>query len=302
MKLKDALDRFLEYLEIDQGKSAKTLENYSRWLNRFLSFSGNIDVSKISLDVIRNFRLSLNRTKDERGKPLSLKTQAYHLIAIRAFLRYLAKNDIKSLSPEKVELPKIVETEVNFLEPEEIKELFKAVPDSGKLRHLRDRAILETLYSTGLRVSELVGLDRDDINLNKGEFSVRGKGGKIRVVFLTDTAIKFLKVYLEKRKDLDRALFVSTKGRKDNLRLSARSIERIIAFYAKKAGITKKVTPHTLRHSLATGMLRRGADLRSVQALLGHSSITTTQRYTHITDQHLKEIHKKFHPESRSDK
>lgn len=299
MKLKQALQDFLEYLEIDQGKSQKTLENYLRWLNRFLDFSGDISVGKINLSLVRKFRLYLNRKKDQKGACLSPKTQAYHLIALRAFLRFLAKQDVSSLAPEKVELPKTEEKEVNFLEPEEVKELFKAVPDSGKTRHLRDRAILEVLYATGLRVSELTSLNRDDLNLKRDEFSVRGKGGKIRVVFLTPSAKEWLKRYLDKRKDIDKALFVRTKGKKDDLRLTARSVERLISFYATKAGLTKKVTPHTLRHSLATAMLRRGADLRAVQSLLGHSSITTTQRYTHVTDEHLKEVHQKYHPENR---
>jgi len=302
MKLKQALQDFLEYLEVDQGKSQKTLENYSRWLKRFLDFSGNISVKKINLALVRKFRLHLNRQKDSRGDSLSLKTQAYHLIALRAFLRFLAKQDIASLAPEKIELPKTEEKEINFLEPEEVKDLFKSVPDSGKVSHLRDRAILEVLYSTGLRVSELVSLNKDDINLKREEFSVKGKGGKIRVVFLTPSAKEWLKRYLEKREDIDRALFVRTKGRGNDLRLSTRSVERMISFYAKKAGLAKKVTPHTLRHSLATAMLRGGADLRAVQSLLGHSSITTTQRYTHVTDEHLKEVHQKYHPQNKKKK
>jgi site-specific recombinase XerD len=243
--------------------------------------------------------LDLNRHKDSHGDTIGLKTQSYHLIALRAFLKFLSKQDIKSLAVEKIELPKTEEKEVNFLEPEEVAELFAAIPDSGELAALRDRTILETLFATGLRVSELANLNRKDVNLKKGEFSVRGKGGKIRVVFLTDSATEWIKKYLNKRQDIDEALFAHHKGKKDDLRLTPRSMERIIKHYATKAGITKKVTPHTLRHSFATAMLGEGADLRSVQALLGHSSITTTQRYTHVTDQHLKEIHKKFHPENK---
>ncbi|MCD6194757.1 tyrosine-type recombinase/integrase, partial [bacterium] len=269
---------------------------------RFLDFSGNISVKKINLALVRKFRLHLNRQRDSRGDSLSLKTQAYHLIALRAFLRFLAKQDIASLAPEKIELPKTEEKEISFLEPEEVKDLFKSVPDSGKVSHLRDRVILEVLYSTGLRVSELVSLNKDDINLKREEFSVKGKGGKIRVVFLTPSAKEWLKRYLEKREDMDRALFVRTKGRGNDLRLSTRSVERMISFYAKKAGLAKKVTPHTLRHSLATAMLRGGADLRAVQSLLGHSSITTTQRYTHVTDEHLKEVHQKYHPQNKKKK
>ena len=296
MKLKKALSDFYEYLEIDQGKSEKTLENYSRWLNRFLKFTGDIEVSKINQESVRKFRLDLNRRQDNHGDTIGLKTQSYHLIALRGFLKFLAKKDIKSLSADKIELPKVEEKEVNFLEEEEVKELFEAIPSSGKEQHLRDRAILETLFATGLRVSELAGLNRKDVNLKKGEFSVRGKGGKIRVVFLTDSAIDAIKNYLNKRSDIDEALFIHNKGTKKDLRLGVRSVERLIKYYAMKAGITKQVSPHTMRHSTATSLLQGGADLRSVQAILGHSSITTTQRYTHVTDKHLKEIHRKFHP------
>ena len=296
MKLKKALSDFYEYLEIDQGKSEKTLENYSRWLNRFLKFTGDIEVSKINQESVRKFRLDLNRRQDNHGDTIGLKTQSYHLIALRGFLKFLAKKDIKSLSADKIERPKVEEKEVNFLEEEEVKELFEAIPSSGKEQHLRDRAILETLFATGLRVSELAGLNRKDVNLKKGEFSVRGKGGKIRVVFLTDSAIDAIKNYLNKRSDIDEALFIHNKGTKKDLRLGVRSVERLIKYYAMKAGITKQVSPHTMRHSTATSLLQGGADLRSVQAILGHSSITTTQRYTHVTDKHLKEIHRKFHP------
>jgi len=302
MKLKKALTDFYEYLEIDQGKSQKTLENYSRWLNRFAKFSGDIEISKIDLELVRKFRLDLNRKKDNKGVSIGLKTQSYHLIALRGFLKFLAKRDIKCLSSEKIELPKTEEKEVNFLEESEVQELFNAIPSSDNLRHLRDRAMLETLYATGLRISELVALNRKDVNSKKGEFSVRGKGGKIRVVFLTDSATDALKDYLAKRSDIDEALFIHTKGGKSDLRLSARSAERMIKYYATKAGITKQVTPHTLRHSVATALLQGGADLRSVQAILGHSSITTTQRYTHVTDQHLKDIHKKYHPNNKKSK
>ncbi|MDD3774019.1 MAG: tyrosine-type recombinase/integrase, partial [Patescibacteria group bacterium] len=228
MKLKKALSDFYEYLEIDQGKSEKTLENYSRWLNRFLKFTGDIEVSKINQESVRKFRLDLNRRQDNHGDTIGLKTQSYHLIALRGFLKFLAKKDIKSLSADKIELPKVEEKEVNFLEEEEVKELFEAIPSSGKEQHLRDRAILETLFATGLRVSELAGLNRKDVNLKKGEFSVRGKGGKIRVVFLTDSAIDAIKNYLNKRSDIDEALFIHNKGTKKDLRLSARSIERAI--------------------------------------------------------------------------
>jgi site-specific recombinase XerD len=254
-------------------------------------------VEKISLELVKKYRLWLNRA--EGSKELKKITQNYHLIVLRAFLKFLAKNDIKTLPPEKIELAKIPERQVNFLEAEEIEQLLN-FKTSDSLRRLRDKAILELLFSTGLRVSELANLKRADINLKKDEFSVRGKGGKIRPIFTSARAREAIKSYLDRRADPETALFVSIPKNKAALTpLTPRSIERMIKKYAIRAGITKKITPHTLRHSFATDLLMNGADIRSVQAMLGHSSITTTQIYTHITDRQLREVHQAFHGKRR---
>lgn len=295
---------FLEYLEIEKNRSQLTIRNYDHYLNSFLDWAMVRSPEDITAELVRKFRLYLNRRRDEKNRSLKKQTQDYYIIALRGFLKYLAKKDIKTLASEKVELGKSEEREVEFLELEEIKRLIFAV-SGNELSDLRDKAILELLFSTGLRVSELSGLNRDSINLKTGEFAVRGKGGKIRLVFVSDAAKNAVISYLEKRKDTDPALFVNIKkpsqNNKDNkktdslLRLTPRSIQRIVKKYAIKAGIVKKVTPHTLRHSFATDLLMNGADIRSVQSMLGHSSITTTQIYTHITNKHLKDVHKKFH-------
>jgi site-specific recombinase XerD len=304
--LKQLKTQFLEFLEIEKNRSAKTAENYNRYLSRFLDFAKISRPSEISEDLIRKFRLYLNRLRDESGKPLKKITQNYHVIAIRAFLKYLAKRDIEAVAAEKVELGKQEEREVTFLEPQELERFLKS-PEGADLSSLRDRAILETLFSTGLRVSELCSLNRDSIDLKRGEFSVKGKGSKIRVVFLSDTAKAALASYGEKRADADQALFIrvpkgETFEKFDELRLTPRSVQRIIRHYAIKSGIVgKKITPHTLRHSFATDLLRNGADIRSVQALLGHSSVTTTQIYTHVTDKQLREIHQKFHGKNKKE-
>ena len=287
-------------MEIEKNRSKKTLENYNHYLSRFLALTKITKSSQITDEVVRRFRLQLNRQEESGGKSLKKVTQNYHIIALRAFLKYLAKRDIRALAAEKIELGKQEEREVSFLEQDELKRLVSA-PGGGSLAELRDRAILETLFSTGLRVSELCALNTDDIDLSRGEFSVRGKGRKVRVVFLSDTARAVLKTYLDKRSDIDEALFIriprdESFEKYDNLRLTPRSIQRIVRKYAIKAGIIgKKVTSHTLRHSFATDLLRNGADIRSVQALLGHASVTTTQIYTHVTDKQLREVHKKFH-------
>lgn len=225
------------------------------------------------------------------------RTQNYYLIALRAFLKYLRKRDIEALSPERIELAKVPERSLDLISGAELKRLMKA-PDTKTLEGKRDSAILELLFSTGLRISELCSLSIDDVDLSRDEFSVRGKGDKVRVVFLSDTARKALQEYLKHRKDMDDAMFVRY-GRKQNdggdLRISPRAVQRLIKKYAAAAGITRKVTPHVIRHSFATDLLQNGADIRSVQALLGHASINTTQVYTHVTDKHLREVHKKFH-------
>lgn len=302
-ELQTLITDFLEYCEIEKNHSELTVKNYDHYLKRFLIFAKISSPKGINLDLVRKYRLHLNRYKDEKGNNLKKTTQNYHLIALRAFLKYLAKRDIQTLAAEKIELGATEERIIEFLEPEEIYRLFEATNEEKKeLICSRDRAILELLFSTGLRVSELVNLNRDSINLSKEEFTVRGKGDKPRLVFLSKNASYRLKKYQEQRKDKLLPLFVNhtrAKKIKDGFdptkRLTARSVERIIQKYAKMAGITKKVTPHTLRHSYATDLLMNGADIRSVQAMLGHSSITTTQIYTHLTNQHLKEVYKAFH-------
>lgn len=287
-------EEFLQYLELEKGRSKKTILSYRLSLLKFFNFAGNIQPGDITPELIKKYRLWLNRTGDSE-KELKKITQNYHLIVLRAFLKFLSKNNITALAPEKIELAKIPERQVNFLEAEEVEQLLDFNPGDS-LRLLRDKAILELLFSTGLRVSELANLKRTDINLKKDEFSVRGKGGKIRPIFTSESAREAIKSYIARRADPQPALFVSIPKNKTALtRLTPRSIERMIKKYAIRAGITKKITPHTLRHSFATDLLINGADIRSVQSMLGHSSITTTQIYTHITDRQLREVHKAFH-------
>ncbi|MFH0792242.1 MAG: site-specific tyrosine recombinase/integron integrase [bacterium] len=300
MDIKTLKIQYLEHLEIEKNRSQKTLENYGRYLDRFLQFTKITSPSQITEDAIRQYRLQLNRLRDSDGKGLKKVTQNYHIIALRNFLKYLAKRDIKSVSAEKVELGKQEDREVTFLERDELDRLLNA-PEGTEIDALRDKALLTTLFSTGMRVSELCALDRDKIDPKRGEISIRGKGSKIRVVFLSDDAKNILNDYLNKRPDVDEALFIriprsKTFSKDSNLRLTPRSIQRVVEKYAIKAGIVgKNVSPHTLRHSFATDLLRNGADIRSVQALLGHSSVTTTQIYTHVTDKQLREVHEKFH-------
>jgi len=301
MKFSKAKTDFLEYLEIEQNRSQKTLRNYDHYLTRLLDFSGNdLEVEDIELELIRKWRLWLNRlgtnTSDELGK----STLNYHLIALRSFLKFCAKHDIESLAPEKIELARTKPKQVTFLNEDELGRLFSQ-PDISKINGLRDRAILELLFSSGLRVSELVGLDRDHINLKRREFMVRGKGQKDRPIFISPAAAEWITAYLDQREDNTKPLFTRYSGRKavdlsgNHHRLTARSVQRIVSNYAVLAGITKHVSPHTLRHSFATDLLMNGADIRSVQAMLGHSNISTTQIYTHVTDPHLKSIHDRFH-------
>ncbi len=314
MTVKELKAQFLEYLEIERGRSQKTIENYDHYLSVFLKFAAIKDPEKITDSLIRSYRIFLNRYRDEKDKSLKKATQSYYIIALRSFLKYLSKRDINALQAEKVEIGKNPEREVEFLEADEVERIISAANGSS-LKELRDRAILELLFSAGLRVSELVGINREKIDLKSGELSVRGKGDKIRVVFISDSAKKALSDYLDKRRDIDPGLFVrDTKGLKrfeskknksdvsesSSLRLTPRSVQRIVKYYAVKAGIVKNVHPHTLRHSFATDLLINGADIRSVQAMLGHSSITTTQIYTHITNRQLKEVHKAFHGKRRA--
>lgn len=292
---------FLEYLEIEQNRSQKTIENYDHYLNRLIDFAGNeITISDITPELIRKWRLWLNRLGSDRADELGKATSNYHLIALRGFLKFCAKRDIPALTADKIELARVKRKQVSFLNEDELARLF-GQPDTSKLTGLRDRAILELLFSSGLRVSELVGLDIGHVNLKRREFMVRGKGQKDRPIFISLEAADWIQRYLDKREDNARPLFVRTMGKKssdttgDFKRLSARSIQRLVARYAQLAGITKSVHPHTLRHSFATDLLMNGADLRSVQAMLGHSNIATTQIYTHVTDPHLKAVHEKFH-------
>jgi len=287
--IKDLKKQYLEYLEIERGRALKTIDNYNRYLSRFLVFSKAKEPKDITDDLVRRYRLHLNR------EDLKKKTQNYYLIALRNFLKYLVKQGIKSLPAERIELAKVGERQLDLISSDELERLLSA-PSGGNLKSLRDKAILELLFSTGLRVSELCGLNRDDIDFKKDEFSVRGKGEKVRLVFLSEEAKNALKNYLEKRPDIEEALFVNMRAKG---RLTPRSVERMVQHYAIKAGVSKKVTPHIVRHCFATDLLDAGADLRSVQALLGHSNITTTQIYTHVTDRHLKEVHKAFHDKKR---
>lgn len=301
MKLKELKLQFLEYLEIERGRSVKTIENYDRYLTRFFEYAKTDDPGKITESMVREFRIFLNRQPGTkvggRMDPMKRRTQNYYLIALRAFLKYVRKRGVSSLSPEVIELAKVGERSIDLISPAELGRLMDA-PDVATLQGKRDRAILELLFSTGLRISELCALSIDDVDLTRDEFSVRGKGDKVRVVFLSDDAKRSLSDYLKARKDLDDALFIQY-GKKANaakdLRLSPRAIQRVLKTYAAKAGIARKVTPHVIRHSFATDLLGNGADLRSVQALLGHANIGTTQIYTHVTDAHLREVHKKFH-------
>jgi site-specific recombinase XerD len=292
---------FLEYLEIEQNRSQKTIQNYDHYLTRLLDFAGDeLQLKDVDGELLRKWRLWLNRLGTNTSDELQKNTQNYHLIALRSFLKYCSKRGIDGMAADKVELAKTVRKQVTFLNPEELERLFD-VPDTNTLAGLRDRAILELLFSSGLRVSELVGLDKDHVNLKRKEFTVRGKGQKDRPIFISDAAAACIEAYLAKRQDTAKPLFVRYSGNKQiNLdgnfyRLTARSVQRLVARYALLAGITKHVSPHTLRHSFATDLLMNGADLRSVQAMLGHSNIATTQIYTHVTDPHLKEIHQRFH-------
>ena len=307
---------FLEYMEIEKGSSLNTVENYDRYLFKIFEHGKFTKVSDIDDNSIREFRLWLNRqiashagTQRLTGKTISKKTQNYYMIALRMFLKYLARREIKSFPTERIDLAKVPERSLDLISQGELNRLL-AAPQGNDLKTLRDRAILHLLFSTGLRVSELCSLT-SDFDLSADEISVRGKGGKIRVVFISDEAKKAVKEYLAKRKDMSEALFVKIENKKkgqslgisertvlknnEDKSLTRRSVERIVKQYAIKAGISKKVTPHIIRHCFATDLLQNGADIRSVQIMLGHSNIATTQIYTHITDKQLREVHKKFH-------
>ncbi|MCJ7646746.1 tyrosine-type recombinase/integrase [bacterium] len=309
MTLELLITEFLEYLEIQKGFSPLTIREYRHYLKRFHNWltenSSATKPDQINLDLVRRYRLYLAHLRARDGVPLERVTQSYHIVALRAFLRYLlVQRDIPTLSPDKVELPKQGSRSVSFLNPGQIERLLNS-PKISNNAGLRDRTILETLFSTGLRVSELVSLNRDQVDLERKEFGVKGKGNKLRVVFLSDTAAQWIERYLRSRRDNFKPLFIRYSGRVDSqnsgerMRLTARSIQNIVSKYGKRAGLPIEATPHTLRHSFATDLLIGGADIRSVQEMLGHESIRTTQVYTHVTNRHLKEVHKAFHSRDR---
>jgi len=296
---------FIEHLEVEGGRSSKTAENYKLYLERFVEFTDDIKVDKITTEIIRKYRLWLNRYKNSNDDELATITQSYHLIALRGFLGYLSGRDIASLTPDKIKLPKVSRQQVTFLHYDEVERLLAQIPLDSETG-LRDRAIIDLLFSSGLRVSELVNLNRDHVNTKRREFMVRGKGQKDRPVFIGKAAAERVNNYLDARLDNLPPLFLSYS--RNNIastsggyrRLTARSIQRIVSNYARLAGITKHVSPHTMRHSFATDLLMNGADLRSVQSMLGHSNISTTQIYTHVTDEHLREVFEKFHSDTEN--
>lgn len=303
MYLSELILDFVEHLEVERGRASVTASNYTHYLERLVEFTGDIEVANITSEVLRKYRLWLNRYQNSNGETLSTITQSYHLIALRGFLTYLVKRDIPSLSPEKVELPRTNRKQVTFLTHDEVERLLNVIPADSSPQHMRDYAIIELLFSSGLRVSELVGLNRDHINTTRREFTVRGKGQKDRPIFISSRAARAIDEYCATRNDSLPALFLNysrnnnTDSSGNYRRLSSRSIQRMIEKYARLAGITKRVTPHTMRHSYATDLLMNGADIRSVQSMLGHSDISTTQVYTHVTDLHLKSVYDKYHTE-----
>jgi len=312
------INEFLEYLEVEKGFSPLTIRNYSHYLRRFLNWLKSegirLQLKDINPELVRQFRVYLSRlpsstltSKSPNKKPnsfLSRKTQGYHAIALRSFLRWLIKNDYKVMSPDKIDLPKIQERQIKFLTGKQVDRILNA-PSLSLIIGKRDKAILEVLFCTGLRVSELVSLDRDKISLKNREFGIVGKGGKARVIFLSHRAVKWVDYYLKARKDRFKPLFIRHKGKvepttpHEKMRLSMRSVQRMIKKYSRKVKLPIEVTPHTLRHSFATDLLMAGADIRSVQEMLGHKNIQTTQIYTHVTQKHLKDVHEAFHGKGR---
>lgn len=294
------IDNFLDYLRIEKGSSPLTLRNYHHYLTRFYNWMETTKSDEITQRLITDYRIYLSKFKDIHDNPLTKRTQSYHIIAIRSFLKWLIKNDYDVLSPEKIDLPKIEDRQVKFLNGEQVERLLNA-PTLSSIQGKRDKAILEVLFSTGLRVSELVKLDRDKVDLDHKEFGIVGKGGKARVVFLSDRATDWLNIYLKARDDNYKPLFIRHKVKKDislpdeKMRLTVRSIQRLVKKYTHKIKLPVEATPHVLRHSFATDLLIAGADMRSVQEMLGHKNISTTQIYTHVTNKQMKDVHQAFH-------
>ncbi|MDO8620773.1 MAG: tyrosine-type recombinase/integrase [Candidatus Levybacteria bacterium] len=298
------IDQFLEYLEIEKNCSKLTIRDYRHYLEVFANWhsstQGDKSIGSLDLATVRKYRVYLANRVDAKGLTLKRVTQNYYVIALRSFLRFLIKNDIKTLEPSKIDLPKTESRSLKFLEKEQVDRLVTAC-DTSKEEGIRDRTILELLFSTGLRVSELVKLNRDQINLDRREFGVIGKGGRARIVFVSDRAAQWITNYLKKREDVFKPLFIRYSGKviEDNggekMRLTARSIERIVKKYVRAVRLPVDATVHTLRHSFATDLLTNGADIRSVQEMLGHKNIATTQIYTHITNKQLREVHQAFH-------
>ncbi|BCX14942.1 MAG: tyrosine recombinase XerD [Patescibacteria group bacterium] len=307
-ELKARIEDFLEYLEIEKGSSTLTIRNYRHYLIRFLNWIEKQNIKpvlkSINPQLIHNYRLYLSRLQDKFGRNLSRKTQGYHSIALRSFLKWCLKNDIEVMAPDKIELPKIGDRQVKFLSGKEVDRLLNA-PSLSTIVGKRDKAILEVLFSTGLRVSELVSLNRDNVDLKRREFGVVGKGGRARVVFLSSRAAGWLEEYLNSRQDNFKPLFIRHSKNipvgvsDDKMRLSVRSVQRILKKYSHKVKLPFDATPHVLRHSFATDLLMAGADIRSVQEMLGHKNIQTTQIYTHVTHKHLKEVYDSYHGKSR---
>lgn len=303
-QLSSLIDQFLEYLEIEKNCSKLTIRDYRHYLEVFnqwiSSSSSGKNISNLDLATIRKYRVFLANRADKKGLTLKRVTQNYYVIALRSFLRFLIKNDHKTLEPSKIDLPKTESRSLKFLEREQIDRLVTSI-DTSKEEGIRDRAIFELLFSTGLRVSELVKLNHNQINLARGEFGVVGKGGRARVVFVSDRAEEWITRYLKERKDNFKPLFIRYSGRiieennGEKMRLTARSVERIVKKYVRTARLPVDATVHTFRHSFATDLLTNGADLRSVQEMLGHKNIATTQIYTHVTNKQLRDVHKSFH-------
>jgi site-specific recombinase XerD len=298
------VNEFLEYLAVERGSSPLTIRNYKHYLSRFILWMEKTGIREelkdINQDVVRSFRVYLSGLPGENGNQLSRRTQGYHVIAMRSFLKWLIKNDIDVMAPDKIDLPKVEERQVKFLTGEQVDRILNA-PSLSTIQGKRDKAILEVFFSTGLRVSELVKLDRDKINMDRKEFGIIGKGGRARVVFLSSRSVDWLIKYLNERNDHFKPLFIRHKGKIDpttpdeKMRLTPRSIQRMIKKYSHKVKLPIDVTPHIMRHSFATDLLNAGADIRSVQEMLGHKNISTTQIYTHVTNRQLREIHQTFH-------